>query len=57
MREEVTLRLRVPHPPLRGDGCVGHGPQEYGPAVGKGHTEEVLVLVHTEHRHEERVSS
>lgn len=38
--EEVTLRPHVPHPLLPGDQCAEHGPQEYRPAAGKGHTEE-----------------
>lgn len=46
--EEVTLRPHVPHPLPLGDRCAEHGPQEYGPAAGKGHTEEPLVP-HTEY--------
>lgn len=47
--EEVTLRPHVPHPLPPGDRCAEHGPQEYGPAAGKGHTEEQSVLTHTEY--------
>lgn len=47
--EEVTLRRHVPHCLLPADQCAEHGPQEYRPAAGKGHTEEPLGLVHTEH--------
>lgn len=47
--EEVTLRLRVPHPCLPGDRCAEHGPQEYGPAAGKGQTEEAPGPVHAGH--------
>lgn len=46
--EEVTLHPHVPHRLLPADHCAEHGPQEYGPAAGKGHTEEPLGLVHTE---------
>lgn len=46
--EEVTLCPHVPHRLLPADQCAEHGPQEYGPAAGKGHTEEPLGLVHTE---------
>ncbi len=45
--EEVTLRRHVPHCLLHGDRCAVHGPQEYGPAAGKGHAEEPSGL-HTE---------
>lgn len=47
--EEVTLRPHVPHPLLPGDRCAEHGPQEYGPAAGKGHTEEPSVPTRTEY--------
>lgn len=46
--EEVTLHPHVPHRLLPADHCAEHGPQEYRPAAGKGHTEEPLGLVHTE---------
>lgn len=46
--EEVTLRPHVPHRLLPGDRCAEHGPQEYGTAAGKGHTEEPPGSVHTE---------
>ncbi|TKS75569.1 Glutamate receptor ionotropic, kainate 2 [Collichthys lucidus] len=46
--EEVTLRPHVPHRLFPGDRCAEHGPQEYRPAAGKGHTEELSGLVHTE---------
>lgn len=45
----MTLRLHLPHHLLPADQCAEHGPQEYGPAAGKGHTDERADSAHTEH--------
>lgn len=45
----MTLRLHVPHHLLPADQCAEHGPQENGPAAGKGHTDEPTDWAHTQH--------
>lgn len=47
---EVTLRLHVPHHLLPADQCAEHGPQEYGPAAGKGHIAQPADWAHTDAR-------
>lgn len=47
---EVTLRLHVPHHLLPADQCAEHGPQEYGPAAGKGYIAQPADLAHTDAR-------